>query len=80
MQSSVPLIVSNTEKHTEILADAALYANPVSFEDIADKMMLLFKDEDKRHHIIEKGKLLVKNNKWNTSAQQLWETIITTIE
>jgi glycosyltransferase involved in cell wall biosynthesis len=80
LQSSVPLIVSNTEKHTEILADAALYANPVSFEDIADKMMLLFKDEDKRHHIIEKGKLLVKDYQWNTSAQQLWETIITTIE
>jgi glycosyltransferase involved in cell wall biosynthesis len=80
LQSSVPLIVSNTEKHTEILADAALYANLESFEDIADKMMLLFKDEDKRNHLIEKGKHLVKNYHWDIAAQQLWEKIIDTIE
>jgi glycosyltransferase involved in cell wall biosynthesis len=80
LQCGVPVVVSNTEKNTEILADAALYANASSYEDIADKMMLLFKDEDKRNDIIEKGILLVNNYHWYTSAQQLWETIIATIE
>jgi glycosyltransferase involved in cell wall biosynthesis len=76
----VPVVVSNTEKNKEMLAGAALYANAGSFEDIADKMMLLFKDEDKRNDIIEKGILLVNNYNWNTSAKRLWETIIDTIE
>jgi glycosyltransferase involved in cell wall biosynthesis len=80
LQCSVPVVVSNTEKNKEMLAGAALYANAGSFEDIADKMMLLFKDEDKRNDIIEKGILLVNNYNWNTSAKRLWETIIDTIE
>jgi len=80
LQSRVPVVASNTSESIEILAGAALYANPASFEDIADKMMLLFKDEDKRNDIIEKGTLVVKKYHLNTSAQLLWETINTTIK
>lgn len=51
------LIVSDTGFLKEYCGDAALYVDPNNFNDIAEKMMALFKDEQKRKDVIEKGKL-----------------------
>ena len=55
MQCGVPVIVSNTGALPEISGNAALYANPADFNDIAEKMMLLFKDENKKKQLVDKG-------------------------
>jgi glycosyltransferase involved in cell wall biosynthesis len=57
MKCGSPLIVSDTGFLKEYCGDAALYADPNNFNDIAEKMMTLFKDEQKRKDLIEKGKL-----------------------
>lgn len=56
MNSGVPLIVSDIEFLKEYCAEAALYVQPGNINDIAEKMMLLFKDEKKRKDLIERGK------------------------
>ena len=45
MKCEVPLIISSTGAMPEICGDAALYADPENFKEIAVKMMLIFKDE-----------------------------------
>jgi glycosyltransferase involved in cell wall biosynthesis len=56
MKSEVPLIVSDTGFLKEYCGDVALYVKPDKINDIAEKMMLLFKDEQKRKELIEKGR------------------------
>ncbi|MDE3182166.1 MAG: glycosyltransferase family 4 protein [Bacteroidota bacterium] len=60
MQSGVPLIVSNTQFLKEYCADSALYVEPEKINDISEKMMLLFKDEQKRKELIENGRIQIK--------------------
>lgn len=80
LNCNVPVIVSQTEKNMEILGEAALYVNSESFEDVADKMMLLFKDEDKRNKIIQKGIQQVSLYRGGKAVNLLWKTIEATIE
>lgn len=75
MKSGVPVITSSTGAMPEIVADAALYADAENFKDIAIKMMMLFKDENLRKVLIEKGILQVKKYDWNESAGLLWKSI-----
>ncbi|HET9057225.1 MAG TPA: glycosyltransferase family 1 protein [Chitinophagaceae bacterium] len=78
MQCFVPVIASSASSIPEICGEAALYANPEDFEDIADKMMLLYKDEALRNQLIEKGKKQILNYSWDTTAQLLWQCIMET--
>jgi glycosyltransferase involved in cell wall biosynthesis len=59
MKYKVPAILSSTGAPSEYFADAALYAHPENFKDIAEKMMLLFKDEKLRKDLIEKGRVQI---------------------
>ena len=68
MKCKVPTIVSSAGTLSEYFGDAALYANPDNYKDIAEKMILLFKDEKMRRDLIEKEsvraeKFLQKKNK-----------------
>ncbi|HSN08060.1 MAG TPA: glycosyltransferase family 1 protein [Hanamia sp.] len=60
MKSEVPLILSDTQLLKEYAADAALYVTPDNINDVAEKMMLLFKDEEKRKELIENGRIRLK--------------------
>lgn len=53
----VPVIASDTGVLRETGGDAVLYAQPAEAKDIAEKMMLVFKDEKVRREYIEKGKV-----------------------
>ena len=53
MELQIPLVVSNTGFLKEYCGDAALYIDPNNFNDIAEKMMLIFKDEQKRNVLIQ---------------------------
>ena len=78
MQSGVPVITSENSAMQEIAEDAALYINPVDHNDIAEKMMLLYKDENLRLQLIGRGKKISEQYNWERSAALLWEGIIKT--
>ena len=80
MQSGVPLIGSNTASLLEICGEAAMYFNPTDFNDIADKMMLVFKDEDKRNELIAKGLEQAKIFSRQHSNTQLWQAVLHAIK
>lgn len=75
MQSDVPVITSLNSSMQEIAKEAALYADPESPADIAEKMMLLYKDEKLRSQLIEKGRLNSREYNWNQAAEHLWQSI-----
>ncbi len=75
MQCRVPVITSNVGALPEACGNATLYVDPSNFEDIAQKMMLVFKDEDQAKEMVragvERAGLLKKAN----SHEQLWALI-----
>jgi glycosyltransferase involved in cell wall biosynthesis len=79
MKSSIPVITSSTGAMPEIVADAALYADAENFKDIAIKMMMLFKDENLRKALIEKGTIQVKKYNWDNTAGLVWKSIEKTL-
>lgn len=76
MHCHVPVITSADSSMQEIAGDAALYANPSDHTDIADKMMLLYKDESLRTNLVEKGKQKMREFSWDKTAGLLWDTIL----
>jgi glycosyltransferase involved in cell wall biosynthesis len=75
LQCGVPAIVSNTSAMPEVGADAYLYVNPESAEDIADKMMLIYKDETLRSRLIANGKQRLALYNWDEAAEKMWHCI-----
>ena len=79
LKCNMPVIVSDENELHEILNEAALYVDQDDHKDIADKMMLIHKDENLRQQLIEKGKEQVKKYSWDRSADQLWQCIQKTV-
>ena len=73
---NAPVLTSSTSAMEEITGRNALYFNPEDFNDIADKMMMIYKDEDKRNQLIEKGKEIAANYSWKKSADLLWKAVL----
>ena len=78
MRCDIPVITSDNSAMQEIAEDAALYVNPADNTDIADKMMLLYKDENLRSRLIQKGKIISDKYTWDKSAELLWKSIMKT--
>lgn len=76
MRCEVPVITSSGSSMQEIAKDAALYADPANYHSIADQMLLLYKDEELRADLIEKGKLAEKEYTWTKTADLLWQSIL----
>jgi glycosyltransferase involved in cell wall biosynthesis len=72
----IPVITSVNSAMQEIAKDAALYADPKDHNDIAEKMMLLYKDENLRNELVQKGEKIITQYNWNRSAGLLWESIM----
>jgi glycosyltransferase involved in cell wall biosynthesis len=75
MRCDVPVITSVNSAMQEIAADAALYGDADSHTDIADKMKLLYKDENLRKELIEKGREVAGKYNWDKTASLLWQSI-----
>ena len=75
MKSEVPLVLAETPLLKEYGGDAALYADPENINDIAEKMMLLFKDEQKRKELIEKERRRVTLFETSDTTGDLWRAI-----
>ena len=76
MQCEVAVITSRVGALKEKLGDAVLYADPSNFEDIAEKMMLLFKDETKRSELIKSGKLLADKSREGKLNTKWWKSVL----
>lgn len=75
MKCQVPVITSAGSAMQEMSKDAALYADANSYTDIADKMMLLYKDENLRSELIGKSKTIADEYSWERTAALLWQAI-----
>jgi glycosyltransferase involved in cell wall biosynthesis len=73
---NVPVITSENSAMQEIAGEAALYANPADHNDIAEKMMLLYKDENLRSQLIKNGETVKEQYSWDKSADLLWHSIM----
>lgn len=79
MRSNVPVITSNDSSMQEMAQDAALNCNPEQQNDIAEKMMLLYKDENLRQRLIEKGRTIAEQYDWKKSSDALWQGIVNAV-
>ena len=75
LQCHVPVVISNTGALTSIFGEAALFVNPENFEDIAQKMMLVFKDENKVKELVNAGNELMKQYQLDKMADLLMQGI-----
>ncbi len=80
LQCGVPAIVSNTSAMPEVGGNAYLYVNPGSIEDIAEKMITIYKDEALRKQLIENGSKRLPMFSWNHTAEKIWQCILQTAE
>jgi len=76
MTCNVPVISNNKSAMSEICDDAALYVNPNEYKDLAEKMMIIFKDERLRNELIEKGKEQAQKFSWEKTAGLFWVCIL----
>jgi glycosyltransferase involved in cell wall biosynthesis len=75
MKCFVPVITSLHSSMQEIAGDAALYVDPNNPDDIADKMMLVYKDEKLRDELIRKGDAAAQKFSWERTADLIWQCI-----
>ncbi|MBL7742977.1 MAG: glycosyltransferase family 4 protein [Chitinophagaceae bacterium] len=80
MKCNVPVITSESSAMQEIAKDAALYANPADHNDIAEKMVLLYKDESLKSQLVQRGVMVGQQYSWDRSAKLLWQVIIKAIK
>lgn len=75
LQCHVPALVSNNSAMPEVGGDAYLYIDPERVEDMAEKMLLIYKDEALRNRLIENGKKRLSQFSWDTAAEKMWSCI-----
>jgi glycosyltransferase involved in cell wall biosynthesis len=79
MKCCVPVVTSLHSSMEEIAGHAALYADANDPEAIAEKMMLVYKDEKLRDELITKGNAVAKQYSWQRTADLLWQCIQKTV-
>jgi glycosyltransferase involved in cell wall biosynthesis len=75
MRCNVPVITAAGTSMQEITKEEGLYTDAGSFTAIADKMMLLYKDEKLRNELVQKGRLVAEEYSWEKTADLLWQSI-----
>ena len=70
MACGCPALVSNVASLPEACGDAALYCDPYNPRDIADKLVLLMKDEGLRTSLRQKGLVRAKRFTWEACAEK----------
>ncbi len=76
MTCDVPVIVSNTSSMPEVGGEAALLVDPASPDDIAEKMMMIYKDERLRDRMIAAARIEKLRFDWDRSADQIWDSLM----
>lgn len=76
MKCNVPVIVSNTTSLPEVAGDAGLLVNPEDENDIAEKLIKIYKDENLRESLIGNCKTQSEKFDWNQSATIFYDKIM----
>lgn len=76
MQCNVPVIASKTTNLFTLSSDIALYTDADSIDDIAQQLMLLYKDENLCKKLAQKAADFVQQYNNTQAASQLWQTIV----
>ena len=80
MQCNTPVMASSKTFTREFADDAVIYFDGDNPDDIGEKMMLLYKDEDRRKQLIEKSRNIINEYNWNKTADILWQCIEKTVK
>jgi glycosyltransferase involved in cell wall biosynthesis len=70
MASGVPTLVSGAASLPEICGNAALYCDPLSVDDIAEKIVSVVTDQEIRCHLVRLGKHQASKYSWDICARQ----------
>jgi glycosyltransferase involved in cell wall biosynthesis len=76
LQCHVPVVMSDAGGLPSVFGEAALYVNPENYEDIAQKMMLVFKDEGKASELVKAGNELMQQYQPGKTADLLMQCIL----
>ena len=80
MRSGVPVIAPKDSAINEVAEDAALYIEIETIQDIGERMMQIYTDENNRFKIIEKGKEVAATYTDEKAAEILWQSILKVLE
>lgn len=75
MNCETPVITSNITSMPEVAENAALLVDPFSIQSISSAMISIYKDENLRNSLIEKGRKRKLDFSWDKTADELWESI-----
>lgn len=70
MKRNVAVVSSNTSCLPEVLGNAALYFDPSSVEDMAEKIKRVLLNKDIKNNLIKKGLERLKNYDWQRTAEE----------
>ncbi|KUY84262.1 glycosyltransferase family 1 protein [Burkholderia sp. RF4-BP95] len=73
MRYGCPVVVGKSAALPEVCADAALYCDPYSQDDIAQKLRSLLDSADLRAELKRKGSLHAQKYRWSRSAEMMKE-------
>lgn len=76
MYSETAIISSNITAMPEVVGDAALLVDPYQSEQIADKMLELYRSPQLRKQLIEKGAEQRQQFSWDRSAEIIWSVLV----
>lgn len=71
MENSCPVIASNASSIPEVCADAALYFEPSSVEDLKSQLVKILNNKKLKKEMTEKGRERSKAFSWKQSAEKL---------
>jgi glycosyltransferase involved in cell wall biosynthesis len=76
MRCRVPVLTSKNSSMEEISEGTALYFDPQNVAEMAEKLMRIYKDEDGRKELIEKGAGIAQHYIWERTADAVWQGIM----
>ena len=76
MACAVPVLTTRGSAMEEVAQNAGLYFDAANFNDIGEKLMLIYKDETLRKKLIENGRPLAPAFTWERTAALLWQCLV----
>lgn len=80
MTYQTPVLASNITALKEVAEDSALYCDPNSSEDIANKLKQLLDDKTLQKQLISKGNERLKDFSWEKVTKDLYEQIVKAVK
>lgn len=75
MNCAVPVLTVTHPAIQEVGEEAALYFDPGNPSDMAERLMLIYKDEDLRNRLIQKGTAIAQKYSLQQTVDLLWQSI-----